>query len=85
MIPPFEGQFMQIERMASSSTVAGDLLSSVLQTQDLNNNDIDIARPEDDLAIINIDSLRPIIPGSPSDKVFCIACGGVHSHHDECQ
>ena len=67
-----------------------EILSSifVLQRQryndsvDLNNNLVTNV-VEEDPAIANINSLRPIC-GSPSDQVFCLACETVHSHHEVC-
>ena len=44
-----------------------------------------IVGEETDPAILNIQRLKPIYPGSPSDEVFCLGCEKVHSHHDECR
>ena len=70
--------------MESENNLKNESSNSVLQqtTQDVASDAI--VGTEEDPAILNIEALKPIYPGSPSDKVLCLSCGKVHSHYDEC-
>ena len=77
---------MQIKRMEKVEKTVADEPVSVLQKQSQEEK-LALAKAiiQRHPALLNIERLKPIIEGSPSDQVFCLACEKVHSHHVGCQ
>ena len=74
---------MQITKMEGKTNLENDSSNFVLQTQPKEKDLLPLQTVDEDIVLKTIESLRPIC-GSPSDKVFCLACEHVHSHYGAC-
>ena len=75
---------MQIKRMEKIESIVADTSVSVLQ-QTRDDKALATLILQWHPALLNIEKLKPLIQGSPSDEVLCLACEKVHSQHVGCQ